>query len=1249
MPRTLRIRPVAQPLPLNQRLLLIAFVTVTAATGMLLHRYVVERGRAEDAAAQEVDRVAALLSAQQSSQITAAEQLLLALRELPQVRRAGDGCPRLLRSVVRRNARYSAMGVADGAGDAVCSSVAAAGVNVADRDYFQAVRNGSRFAVSRYQTSRVTGKPVIHVASPVDGPDGPLVLIAAMDLSWLALALEDVPLPQGAAVTLTDAAGRVLVRHPALGAGDRGRRFSGERVWRQLQIQESVAGVQDLGLDGVQRLHAGRRLTAHGRPVAYLVVSVPTAQLYGPARRDFAEALATSAVMALLLWTFAVALGRRFVYRPVTSAIERTESRFRTVVANAPVVVCAYDTDGRLTLLTGGALGGDAAQAEACLGRPCTEVFAAVPEAAQAVALALQGETVQHVLEHDGRHWDVRYRPLFDDQGGLTGALSVGADVTSRVTHERLLARSEERHRSIVETALEGVWVLDERGDTVFCNASLARLLEVPVSQLEGAHISRFLDPSARDFVERLLLDRHHGGQQQEVRLVRGDRIHLDALVAASPLSWLDESGERSVTLLMITDVTALKETQEALAFHARHDGLTGLVNRAVVSDRLEVAIGRATRTGQTVAVLHCDIDRFTLVNDSFGHRGGDALLRQVAKRLTQAVPIGDTVARLAGDEFLVISAADDLDDVIRLAEDIQSAVNRPFTVDGHDVIVSLSMGVAAGTSDAETLLLQAAAAARSAKTRGGSRFEISDAELRADALHHLQMRRDLAVALDEDQLRLQYQPLMCLTSGATIGAEALVRWEHPTRGWLMPGDFLALAEETGLSVPLGTWVIRKACEDAARWPSAGSGPAPYVSVNLAPQQLRDGTITDVVRDALDTSGLASTRLMLEVSERTVMADAEDSLAVMESLRAIGVRLAIDDFGTGYSSLSYLRKLPVDSLKIDRSFIDGLGRESDSTAIVATVVALARAVGMTSIAEGVEDRLQQDLLWRLGADYGQGFFWRPALPAADFEQWLTEHDSGLAPDLVRREHVPPEQPKGLASLLRHVEEQRSRVLAEVVSAQEHERMRIAGDLHDDSIQVMTAVSMQLEALSSRVKDDRQRQALGHLSSAVHAAVDRLRQMMFNLLPPDLEHHDLGDALRHFLDQQGPGVEFRLRDRLGAEPPHDLRVVLYRIAQEAVTNVCKHAHAREVAITLIEVDGGYLLDIADDGVGATRDAIDVQQPKHIGITSMRERAETCGGWLRVDSTPGAGTTVRAWLPAPSLIPAEVTGTSEEALT
>jgi diguanylate cyclase (GGDEF)-like protein len=432
-------------------------------------------------------------------------------------------------------------------------------------------------------------------------------------------------------------------------------------------------------------------------------------------------------------------------------------------------------------------------------------------------------------------------------------------------------------------------------------------------------------------------------------------------------------------------------QAAQVLAHQARHDALTALPNRALLLERLELELARSARRTKPVFLLWLDLDDFKVVNDSLGHQAGDQLLLEVGERLRACLRPGDTPARMGGDEFTVLLAdLDSMENAIRVAERIGADLRVPFEVDGHEMIVRASIGIAEsvpGLTTAEELLRNADIAMYEAKKLGKGQYQVFLPGMDQAAWKRLEMEAELGIALERQQFELYYQPILDLDSGAVSELEALVRWDHPTRGLLLPDEFIPLAEQTGLIVPLGAWVLDHACQRLAAWEAEDeSFPPLRVSVNLSPRQLREPELARRVAEVLARSGLDPHRLILEITEFSVVGDLGAADATLQELRRLGVHIAIDDFGTG--ALGTLEHYPIDSLKIDRSFISGLGRDAHNTAIVHAVIAFAKTLGLRVTSEGIESVEQLELLRALGCDHGQGYYFAKPLQQDSVQPFL---------------------------------------------------------------------------------------------------------------------------------------------------------------------------------------------------------------------------------------------------------------------
>jgi diguanylate cyclase (GGDEF)-like protein/PAS domain S-box-containing protein len=575
-------------------------------------------------------------------------------------------------------------------------------------------------------------------------------------------------------------------------------------------------------------------------------------------------------------------------------------------------------------------------------------------------------------------------------RNGEVDALVVGAVVGQ----ERLftLTSADRTYRNFVEGMSDGAATVSPDGVVLYANQALADLVGSTCSRIVGQPVTALVAESSRVRLAGVIGPESPGGSIEAV-LITTDGHLVPVLLGSSTLM---VEGDH-ITCLTFTDLTSEREAEATLAHSAQHDALTGLPNRTLLTDRIQHALERRARRPGLLALLFCDVDGFKNINDAHGHQVGDCVLTSVAARLTSAVRPEDTVARIGGDEFVVLCEdLTDIDAAAMVANRLGSAVAKPITTSIGVVEVTMSVGVAIAAhgddASSDTLLRDADEAMYKAKRQGPNVIELFDDTLRTMAASRLQLMTELRRATGNGELRLVYQPVMDVAAEHMVGVEALMRWKNPTRGLISPDAFIPFAERSGLIVTMGAWAVHEACRQGAAWLATDPDGRPFtVSVNVSGRQLtHSAKFVDTVKAALDESGLVPTALILEVTESALMDDAEAALRVVNDLKSLGVRIAIDDFGTGYSSLLYLKRFPVDLLKIDRSFVAGLGGNREDTAIVRSVIDLAAAFGISSVAEGIETEEQLTDLRRLGCDFGQGFLWSPGRSAHELGSLLLD-------------------------------------------------------------------------------------------------------------------------------------------------------------------------------------------------------------------------------------------------------------------
>ncbi|MBU0500041.1 MAG: EAL domain-containing protein [Gammaproteobacteria bacterium] len=600
-------------------------------------------------------------------------------------------------------------------------------------------------------------------------------------------------------------------------------------------------------------------------------------------------------------------------------------------------------------------------------------------------------DIVHRLRMQDGALKFVRERchTFYDPQGTPIRSIGTVQDITGQMEAERQLRLAAD----VFEHTADGILITDASGHIVAVNPAFTRITGYEAEEALGRTPSLLKsDRHGPDFYRELWDTLVEQGQWSgEVWNRRKDGALYPQLQNISSIR--DEQGRPTHYVSVFTDISDIMQSQQQLQFLAHHDPLTGLPNRLLLTSRLSHAISRCRRDECELALLFIDLDRFKNVNDALGHPAGDRLLQQVAERFREAVREGDTVARLGGDEFIVL-----LEDIgnerdgAKVSRKLLQALAPPFLIEGRDVHIQASIGISVHPGDGEdvdTLLRNADATMYRAKEEGRNGYCFYRQEMTQHTLDRFGLENDLRGALDRGELQLYFQPQVRLKDGHLTGAEALLRWHHFQQGMISPLRFIPLAEETGLIIPIGEWVLTEATAAMQRWIAAGLS-LERIAVNIAGPQIHRGDLVSVLRRALDSSGLDPARLELEITESFIMHRPEDSLKTLVDLRETGICLSIDDFGTGFSSLAYLKRLPIHKLKIDKSFVDGLPDDKEDCAIASTVHVLGRNLGYGVIAEGVENERQREYLRLIGCDEGQGYLFSPPLPEEEFVRWCRE-------------------------------------------------------------------------------------------------------------------------------------------------------------------------------------------------------------------------------------------------------------------
>ena len=587
------------------------------------------------------------------------------------------------------------------------------------------------------------------------------------------------------------------------------------------------------------------------------------------------------------------------------------------------------------------------------------------------------------VVRPDGtvRVFQARGEVHTDAAGRPATMVGTAQDVTDRTRAQE----AAQRLAAIVQSSSDAIYSVAADMTVTSWNAAAERLLGRPAAEMVGHPISSVWPPEHFE-LNRSMFERAFAGEV--ITDVETVRLHRDGTRVAVTVSWSpikDDAGAIIGVSVIARDITQRKQLEEQLIRQALHDPLTGLANRALFADRLEHALARGRGPGTTVAILVIDLDGFKDINDSLGHDAGDDLLTIAGMRLQGHARPGDTVARLGGDEFGVLLEDIATAEAMRSANALLEGLATPIVLRDRDLTPTASIGIAiAAGEDAEALLRNADTAMYAAKRQGKGGYALFEPAMHATVLERLDLAADLSRAVEKGQLHLCYEPQISLESGRVCCLEALVRWRHPTRGEVSPGEFIPLAEETGMILPIGHWVLREACRQVKAWQERWPAPAPLtIAVNLSARQLQHPGIVDEVRAALAATGLDSQSLVLEITETAIMEQLDAAITILTELRRLGVRLALDDFGTGYSSLSYLQRLPVDILKIDRSFVAGVAKSTQDSALARGILTLGQTLGLETVAEGIETAEQLAALRELGCQLGQGYYFaRPLGPTA---------------------------------------------------------------------------------------------------------------------------------------------------------------------------------------------------------------------------------------------------------------------------
>lgn len=864
-------------------------------------------------------------------------------------------------------------------------------IDANDRKYFDALKSAANMTsyLSEPIRSRTTGEWIVVFARKIAGPNGAFLgaLAGTVELSHFENLFGAIALGEDARITMSRTDGTLLARFPRDEALIGTNMVDGP-VYREILLKKHSGETRIKSvLDGQDRLAAARKL--ENFPVAIAVTNTALAAL-GEWRRDATNLTLLAAGIGLAIAFGAVLSIRQLarMQRRSTREINLQKVRLGMALDNMSQGLCMFDAESRLILcnqryLDMYRLSPDIVKPGCTLAtlvdhRKETGTFVGDTDSyvVEVKTLVARGMPSHRLVEvPDGRTVRLVHQPMPN-----------GAWVATHedITVQRNAEKERDRNREFLNLVVENIPVTTIVKDAhdlryVFINRSGERYYGLARKDIIGKTALEILPQASAEMVTRLDRQLLASGREavideHQIRMPDGEF----RIAKSTRLPILDGNGEPQYLLAVIEDVTERKRAEERIAHLAHHDALTGLPNRLLFRAQLETAL-KQLRPGEHLALLYLDIDHFKGINDTLGHPIGDRLLNAVSDRLRNCLQSTDAIARLGGDEFALIQTAiRNPQDCIPLLNKIYEAVRAPYNLGGHQVVADLSIGIAIAPGDGvepDELLKNADLALYGAKAEGRGTYRFFELEMDARMKERRTLELDLRKAVAGGEFELYYQPIVGLDHGAIVGCEALLRWQHPVRGTISPAEFIPVAEETGLIVPIGEWVLRQACADAAAWPGNLK-----VAVNLSPVQFRSRSLVQMVFNAFATAGLNPDRLELEITETVLMQRNEATLDMLRQLRKFGVRIAIDDFGTGFSSLSYLRSFPISKLKIDRSFIKDLAEDADALAIVRAVVGLATSMGIVSTAEGVETERQVEILRSIGCSEMQGFVFSKPRP-----------------------------------------------------------------------------------------------------------------------------------------------------------------------------------------------------------------------------------------------------------------------------
>ncbi len=977
---------------LRTRLILLVAASVIPALAVLVFQGIQEYDTARLNLAKEAENVTYRFAAFSKEVLPEPREYLAHLAAVAEVQQEGAECQAFLAATLKTTYYLDNLLVIRPTGEVVCAGAPQpAGLNLSDTTYFRRALQSKTFAIGDFQPDTQNRKPILVFASPTLDAEGKVtrVIALAVNLSWfgqaISRALANTPHASGVAAAAADNAGVLVAAAPQHGFVNKNIE-DWEYIRAQLE-QKSAYTRSETWRDGMVRTTAYVPLYTSTTARMYLRVGIPRkgplAEVWQDTARNSLIVLLTTLLAIAAAWL----LSSWLILRPI-GALTRTAARLGEGVMSARTGLARSGGEiGELARRFDDMAEQLQLQHEALLRVSRVQAVRGATNSALVRAASeddLLGEICKVIRQIGGYHlacvgYAQRNTPAaiqiraHDGTDELLEALSNPGGLLSRNEMGPLASAISSGRVMVFHDLATSTSMAAWRRKAASCGCACAIGLPLKVEgEVIGALGIFSVDPSAL------------GPEEIQLLTETANDVALGISALRSALE-LRRSRE------------FFKKNNEQLIYLATHDVLTGLANRSLLMDKLSQAWTRAQHSQDRLAVLYIDLDGFKEINDTLGHMTGDDVLKEVAKRLRVTMRNVDTIARVGGDEFVVlIETVSDLTNITAIAERIKSHLATPLNIAGREIFISSSIGISVfpgEVQDYEALLRTADIAMYHAKSEGRNTHAYYSPDMDALATERLDMRNLLRHALERDELILHYQPKISISTGRIVGAEALVRWNSGELGWVAPNEFIPLAEQSGLIVPIGDWVLQTACAQARQWQDQGLPPI-VLAVNLSPRQFRQAELARNIIQTLSLTGLAPGYLELEVTEGTIMDKTESAIALLGDIHRAGIRLAVDDFGTGYSSLEYLKRLPVNSLKIDRSFVQGLTSGRNDAAIVTAVIAMAKSLNLTVTAEGVETAEQLEVLKTLGCDEYQGFLFCQPVTADAFGSLLEEMLSG---------------------------------------------------------------------------------------------------------------------------------------------------------------------------------------------------------------------------------------------------------------